>query len=290
MLSETVSIIRCRVSMRCQPMCGVNTTLCPAACNSKSGLSTGSGSTSCTSSAAPAMTPARSASTSSASRTIGPRAVLMRYADGFIAASSAVPIMPRVCAFSGQWMDTKSLARSSVGTSTTSTPGFPIGAGLREETRTFMPKASAMSVTRAPMVPRPPMSPSVLPCTSKCGRMPRLRQPIRSPSASLRCCCMKEQLRLSIIVMAMCAIASVLYTGMLDTTMPRLRATSISMLLNPVPASQMILTLDGSCSMTLPGTGISLVISISAPAARPASSLGAVSPCCVRWVSAFKRL
>ena len=40
-----------------------------------------------------------------------PRAVLIRYAAGFISASSRAPIRPRVCSFSGQWIDTKSASR-----------------------------------------------------------------------------------------------------------------------------------------------------------------------------------
>mmetsp|Transcript_28569 Transcript_28569/g.80549 ORF Transcript_28569/g.80549 Transcript_28569/m.80549 type:complete len:206 (+) Transcript_28569:277-894(+) len=184
---------------------------------------------------------------------------------------------PLVWSFRGQWMDTKSLLLSKVGTSTTSTPALPTGSGLREEMRTFMPNARAMSVTREPMVPRPPTSPRVFPCTSKCGRSPSVRQPRRSLSASFFCCCMNEQLRLSTMVMAMWAMASVLYVGMLDTVMPLTRAASMSMLLKPVPDSAMSFTDGGSRLMTEPGTGISLVIMICAPSARSGSSWGAVS-------------
>jgi hypothetical protein len=60
----------------------------------RSGLDSGSGSTSYTSSAAPAIDPDRSAASRAALSTSGPREVFTRYADGFISASSATPTMP----------------------------------------------------------------------------------------------------------------------------------------------------------------------------------------------------
>ena len=60
----------------------------------RSGDDNGSGSTSYTSRAAPAMPPDRSAASSAALSTNGPREVFTRYADGFISASSASPTSP----------------------------------------------------------------------------------------------------------------------------------------------------------------------------------------------------
>ena len=51
-----------------------------------------SGSRSKTSSPAPAISPSRSAAASAASSTIGPRAVLTRYAELFIAVNCSAPI------------------------------------------------------------------------------------------------------------------------------------------------------------------------------------------------------
>ena len=66
-----------------------------------SGSSGGSGSGSVTSSAAPAISPVSSASRSASWSTIGPRAVLIRIAVGFISASAAASIRWRVPASAG---------------------------------------------------------------------------------------------------------------------------------------------------------------------------------------------
>ena len=65
-----------------------------------------SGSFSNTSSAAPAILPFCKASISAASSTIGPRAVLMSTASGFISANCGLPSKPRVCGVSGQLTST----------------------------------------------------------------------------------------------------------------------------------------------------------------------------------------
>ena len=48
-----------------------------------------------------------------ASSTMPPRAVLIRYAVGFIRPSSRAPIRFRVCSLSGQWIETKSASASN---------------------------------------------------------------------------------------------------------------------------------------------------------------------------------
>jgi len=147
----------------------------------------------------------------------------------------------------------------------------------REVMSTFIPRAVTISVMREPMVPRPPMRPTVLPASSKWGSGPSDAHPFLSPSQTRFCCATRLQLRLSISVTAMVAIASVLYVGILQTVIPFFLQASMSMLLYPVPASQMIRTDGGSRSMTLPGTGISLVMRISCPWDRSTSCSGVVS-------------
>ena len=71
------------------------------------------------------MRPAASASWSARSWMIGPRAVLMMYAVGFISAISRAPIRPRVDALRGQLTETKSERRitsSRLPTSSTFSP------------------------------------------------------------------------------------------------------------------------------------------------------------------------
>ena len=80
------------VSAVYQVTCGVRTTLSRLS----SGLSAGTGSTAKTSRPAAASRPPRSASTSAASSTIGPREVLTSTASGFISASAAASIRPGV--------------------------------------------------------------------------------------------------------------------------------------------------------------------------------------------------
>eukprot|EP00964_Phaeocystis_antarctica_P043851 scaffold25163_cov63-Phaeocystis_antarctica.AAC.5 len=78
MLAATISSTRCLVSSRCQPMCGVSSTLSSV----QSGLSAGGPGGGAdpspkTSSAAPAIRRSRSACTSAGSSMIAPRAVLI---------------------------------------------------------------------------------------------------------------------------------------------------------------------------------------------------------------------
>eukprot|EP00793_Prasinoderma_coloniale_P005722 PRCOL_00004196-RA len=140
----------------------------PSSTSLNNGESCAGGSRSCTSIPAPAMTPSSSALQSAASSMIAPRAV-------FTSVSISHP---------------------------------SIGSLEREETITFMSKALAIFATHEPMAPRPPMRPSVLPASSKCGSAPNFSQPALSPRSSFCCCCVKEQLKLSTKVMTIVATAS----------------------------------------------------------------------------------
>ena len=100
-------------------MCGESSTWSP---RFRSELSRASGSSSNTSSAAPPICPRISASVSAASRTHGPRDVLIKIAVGFMSASCAASIMCRVSRVSTTCRLTTSDSRSSVGRSTRVTP------------------------------------------------------------------------------------------------------------------------------------------------------------------------
>ena len=94
-----------------------------------SGWSEPGGSTEKTSSAAPPRRPPRSASISAASSTSAARAVLTRHAPGFMRASAAASIIPRVSSLTGACRLTKSLRARSVSRSTASTPSGRTRAG-----------------------------------------------------------------------------------------------------------------------------------------------------------------
>ena len=85
---------------------------------------------------------------------------------------------------------------------------------------------------------------ATLSCSSKCGHAPRWQRSkwVWSPRASARICGTSEHACASTSVIAMCAIASVEYVGMLQTVMPFRFAADSWMLLNPVLASQISLT------------------------------------------------
>mmetsp|Transcript_57776 Transcript_57776/g.153644 ORF Transcript_57776/g.153644 Transcript_57776/m.153644 type:complete len:231 (+) Transcript_57776:462-1154(+) len=130
---------------------------------------------------------------------------------------------------------------------------------------TFMPHALASFATSVPMPPVPPMRPRVLPPSSKWGTLSLSVKLVRSPLARLRICGTIEQLKLRMKVSTNWATASLLYAGQLQTVMPLAFAAARSTLLNPVPASWIKRTLGGNCSITWPGTGISLEMTMSHP-------------------------
>ncbi len=121
-----------------------------------------------TSSAAPAgRSPSLSAASSAASSTTPPLAMFTRKLPGFMAASSAAPMRPRVSGPSGTWMLTKSL-RSR--TSVIETSAMPCSAnrparsalGLSTQPMTVIPQPRPSRATVLPIDPMPTM-PSVLP-------------------------------------------------------------------------------------------------------------------------------
>ena len=155
--------------------------------------------------------------------TTPPRAVLTRYAVGFIRASASVPIRWRVAGVSGQCSETKS-ARSS-----SSSSGTP---ERRELASTSMPKPSARRATASPIRPRPTI-PSVAPgeVRAEPGRgLPRAparpRAPAAAPSGIRRASASSS-------AKARSAVASVSTSGVLPTGMPRSAAASRSMLSVP---------------------------------------------------------
>ena len=92
-----------------------------------------------------------------------PRAVLIKYASGFISASSRRPIRPRVLSVSGQWIETKSLVLSS--SSKSNQPHAELCGYRRIEKRIernggFMPQPASSSSSLRAMPPRP-ITPSV---------------------------------------------------------------------------------------------------------------------------------
>ena len=152
-----------------QIACGATITLS----NASSGLSTGVGSCSNTSIAAPWMRFSRSASISAASCTTGPRAVLMKYADGFIFANSAAPIRPCVRSSSRQFTDTKSDSASSVSRSTIVTPrSFTADCGTSgSQPISRRSNGFASRSTSRPMLPTP-ITPSVRPISPEPRKLP----------------------------------------------------------------------------------------------------------------------
>ena len=138
---------------------------------------------------------------------------------------------------------------------------------LRDVMMTRIPNAWQSCVTLLPIVPRPPMSPMVFPISSKCGSPRMLCHPGTSTASvhSFRCTWFIEQLSDRTNVITVWAIASVEYTGMLHTVMPRARAAAIAMLLYPVPASAISSTDAGSAAIVSASTSISFVTRIRAP-------------------------
>src|SRR5207248_5888213 len=100
--------------------CGESSTLLA----DRKGLFLGNGSVLKTSKAAPAIRFLRSAFASADSSTSPPRAVLIRYAPGFILANCFLPISPRVSRVSDACKETKSLQASNRSNVTNRTPSF----------------------------------------------------------------------------------------------------------------------------------------------------------------------
>ena len=94
-VASHISVI---VSTVMPAMCGLAMTLSMFS----SGWAGSGGSLRNTSSPAPAMRPSRNAASSAGSSWMPPRAVLMKYAEGFIAANCAAPNMPKVSELRGQ--------------------------------------------------------------------------------------------------------------------------------------------------------------------------------------------
>mmetsp|Transcript_16898 Transcript_16898/g.36911 ORF Transcript_16898/g.36911 Transcript_16898/m.36911 type:complete len:246 (-) Transcript_16898:389-1126(-) len=186
-------------------------------------------------------------------------------------------------------MLTKSDARKSSSTSVvTATLGFPASAWEsgreeddddsrpfslppEEEGRRlmiiFIPRTSAISATLVPIRPDPPTRPSVLPLSSIKGSVKGPVKLDRSLLAlSISCCLKRFMAKFMTYVIAVCATASVLYVGMLQTAMPFSRQVSMGTLLYPVPASQIKRTELENRSTAAGGSCISLSIRISVPA------------------------
>lgn len=100
------------LSARTLAVCGVMIRL--GSSTSSSGLPWRGGSVSSTSSPAPPSRPACKAASNAASSTSPPRAVLISSASGFIKASSAAPIRPRVSSFNGKCKLNTSASASAV--------------------------------------------------------------------------------------------------------------------------------------------------------------------------------
>lgn len=97
----------------------------------------------------------------------GPRAVLMRKAEGFMAASHEALTMPEVSGVSGQWSEMTSAAARNASFSRKAMSGSG-GRGDRARATVCMPKARAMAAVRRPMEPSPTM-PMVRPASSVRG-------------------------------------------------------------------------------------------------------------------------
>ncbi len=143
---------------------------------SKSGSFLGGGSVGNTSMPAPAIHFSLSALTRASCWTMGPRAVLMKYAAGFISRKWCSLTSPRVLSFRKVFTVTKSLSRNTVSMSTSSTPR---SFASRCETngsharRRLKPSGLAMRKSSRAMLPHP-TEPSTLPRIS----------PVSSPSES----------------------------------------------------------------------------------------------------------
>src|SRR6478752_1771833 len=132
-----------RVAWPALAVCGVSTS--PGA-SSNAGLTCGS--PSYTSKAAPRIWPSCRAAISAASSTTPPRAVLIRYAVGFMAFNAAASIRCLVWAVSGVGTVTTSLSANKVGVSTKVTPSSVLpGVLLREGAMAVMSKACARRAT-----------------------------------------------------------------------------------------------------------------------------------------------
>ena len=140
----------------------------------------------------------------------------------------------------------------------------------------FISKACAIWITFLPMCPAP-IIPSVFPFTSTCGTWRFLVKLSWFPHASIFICTCIAELRFNIIMIAVCATRSVLYDGILQTVIPFFRVASRSMLLYPVPASQISLTDSGNFCIISALTGISFVTIIFAPWIRSDSCCSVVS-------------
>ena len=163
--------------------------------------------------------PAASASWS----TIGPRAVLIRIAVGFIRASASASIRWWVAGVSGQWSETKSERSSSVLEAPRASR--VVGRDAAPSCRTRTPGAA----TARPIRPKPTI-PSVAPWTVGAEEAPGLPgQPVAAArtaaiaSGSLRAAASSS-------ANARSAVASVSTSGVLPTGMPRAAAASRSML------------------------------------------------------------
>src|SRR2546428_1502270 len=147
-------------------MCGVTTTLSIR----QSGWLGGSGSRSKTSRTAPAMRFCSSASSSAASLTTAPRAMLMSQAVGFMAPSASGPKIPRVSTVRGRSNTTKSASRRAWAMAVTGYMRAAARAGRprRETPSTRIPSPRATRAISRPMSPRPTIV-MVLPA-SRSGR------------------------------------------------------------------------------------------------------------------------
>ncbi len=108
---------------------------------------------------APAISPARSARSSASVSTIGPRAVFTSTAVGFIAASSAAPIRPRVS------LGERAVQRHHVGRR----EAGPRSGSSRPATTARAPNPCSRRATAWPMRP-PPTRSTVAPCRSRPSR------------------------------------------------------------------------------------------------------------------------
>ena len=188
------------------------------------------GSVSKTSSPAAPRRPLRSATTSAASSTSPPRAVLTRIAPGFMRAIAPALMICAVSGARGTCSDTTSLEPSSAssGMRSPTAPGFE----LRLAYSTRAPMACSIGARRRGTAPYP-TSPTVRPHTSPAwswnagGRF----QPARA-SASRR---FARRRAPSISSRVISATAWVFAPGMLQTATPPRRAASRSMVFTPTP-------------------------------------------------------
>ena len=162
-----------------------------------------------------------------------PRAVLISRPPGLISPSSAAPIMPRVCADRGQWIDTMSLSAISVGRSTFSAPRAATAsvswAGSQASTRHR--KSARISAIRVPICPIP-TSPTVRPYSS----VPNSRD--RSAAVPAAIASLASGMRFSSVRMkasACSATASALPPDWLQTATPARVQASTSTVSYPAP-------------------------------------------------------